>query len=138
MNTVLLLLATSSVPGADVYAPAPAAPYTYNSGQAAPAQRPRFFGRLRGMFSRRSQNTAPSAPYGNPSYAAPTVSGNTSYLQPGQPAPIVSTTPPQAVPGRLTAQPAPLPAPVLTNEPPLAPPVSAPARQMPVGEPKFE
>lgn len=170
MNTLVLLLATCA-PAADAVPEAPS-PVTQcgwrsNDQGTAPASRPRFFGRLRGMFNHKSNNSgtpaspaqgtqAPYASYQAPAgnYAGMNATARPVYSpQPTVGNPVVM--PQTGAPGRLVATPVPgavqmvpttpgriiaTPAtrPVFTSEPPLAAPESAPPRPLPVGKPNID
>src|SRR5947209_3714468 len=77
MNALVLLLMTS-VPAADplpatTAAPAPFPSYTYGQGSwsgQSEDSRPRFFGRIRGLFRRRSEGTNQVAPDTAPAYSS--------------------------------------------------------------------
>jgi hypothetical protein len=122
MSTFVLLLMTSCVPGLDPVPVADAAP-SYNEGGFSgrnSGSRPKFFGRIRGFFSRRSRGGTPSSPTNKGATTDPAAVTST-------PAPVSDAVLPGAV-----SPPIIRPAPVTSS------PTAAPLQRMPVGAPLQE
>ncbi len=129
MNTFALLLAASCAPGADpvtlVQYSTPSSSAAY-SGMTETVQepRPRFFGRIRAFFNRRSQNAETMPTESVPSYARSTSSSsfNGTLISP---APTASPS----------ISPAPIGPSILVPSGSAMPSAALPAQRMPSGNP---
>jgi hypothetical protein len=121
MSTIVLLLMTNCVPGLDPLPVAEAAPSYNESGVSGrdSGSRHRFFGRIRGIFTRRSRGTPQSSP--------------TSKGTPADMGAVTSTPTPAPAPAAIPS--GAVSAPITQPMPVLASPGAAPAQRMPVGVP---
>jgi hypothetical protein len=145
MNALVVLLMTA-VPAADPLpttsaAPAPFPSYSYTqnswSGQSDD-NRPRFFGRIRGIFRRRSQGGDQAVPDSAPAYSSSwnavpgTVGGTVGGPAAGRP--VISSAPSPSSPGISSA---PASSPVIRPTPAYNTREGSPAQRMPSGEAPF-
>lgn len=129
MNTLVLLVAATCAPAADPLPvmetrtyPVPTYSNTGTQEWSGPPQesRPRFFARLRGLFSRRSQVTDGSS--ANLSGYSPSMTGNGTVVAPSS----------MASPGTATGNTSPS---ILQSQPTYTPTGSPALQRMPAGQP---
>jgi hypothetical protein len=123
MSTFVLLLMTSCVPGLYPVPVADAAP-SYNEGGFSgrnSGSRPKFFGRIRGFFSRRSRGGSQSPPANKEAAATGAVNSTPT------PVPVSDGV----LPGAVSS-------PIIRSAPVISSPAVAPLQRMPVGAPLQE